>query len=543
MMSEPTESESGENAGLEFLDQATVEKITASSLEDLAKVIVLCDRAKEAGLTPENVEFCDQLRASTLMQRGMLLAQVISEGGTPGWELYRNRALSDLRDGLKVIKVHPQAWFFVAQLNFLPGGDRDEGSKALETAIDQFGEDDTEMKTKALLLKSVFEEDMEKKLKLFREILRLNPESVPILLAVGATLVEMKQVEEGAQCIEKAIALDPENTAALGLVADVYVREGKWEEAIQCLDKLEKLMPGNIQLRIERANCLAKGGKVEEAIAVLENARTTSPDNPLILLRRSIIYLDNKDYENAEKDWDALTRMEMSAELQEIAQRVKIQILLEREEYREAIQQLETLIKISEYTNDLRYLQAMGFAALKANSKAFDILEELSKKSPTEFRGEKEYFHVLRSLGDVALGLGKHYEAIKAYQKAREIDGEEFNLLNNLAWVLATSPFDAYRDGPLSLELSQKSAELSEYKMPHILSTLASSYAELGNFEKAIEWSSQAVELAEKEEHEKANDLRKELESYKKREPWRELNEENVELESDKVEEPVSNER
>ena len=53
-------------------------------------------------------------------------------------------------------------------------------------------------------------------------------------------------------------------------------------------------------------------------------------------------------------------------------------------------------------------------------------------------------------------------------------------VLNNLAWVLATSPDDNLRDGKRAIELAKQACEVTEYKQAHILSTLAAGYAEIG---------------------------------------------------------------
>ena len=84
-------------------------------------------------------------------------------------------------------------------------------------------------------------------------------------------------------------------------------------------------------------------------------------------------------------------------------------------------------------------------------------------------------------------------------------------MLNNLAWVLATSPDDELRDGKRAIELAKPACEVTEYKQAHILSTLAASYAESGDFDTAVEWSKKAVDVgAEKLK----GQLTKELESY-----------------------------
>ena len=70
--------------------------------------------------------------------------------------------------------------------------------------------------------------------------------------------------------------------------------------------------------------------------------------------------------------------------------------------------------------------------------------------------------------------------------------------------------------------MATRACEITEYKLPHILSTLAACYAETGDFEQAIQWSKKAVELEEAENGENLSDLKNELNSYEESKPWRE---------------------
>ena len=132
---------------------------------------------------------------------------------------------------------------------------------------------------------------------------------------------------------------------------------------------------------------------------------------------------------------------------------------------------------------------------------------------------DPENFLALRSRADAYLNVGKHQEAIADFEKALKIEPEDTTILNNLAWVLATSPDEKLRDGKRAVELATKACELTDYKLPHILSTLAASFAESGNFDNAVEWSQKAVDM---DDPENAEQLAKELQSYQKKEPWRE---------------------
>ena len=68
--------------------------------------------------------------------------------------------------------------------------------------------------------------------------------------------------------------------------------------------------------------------------------------------------------------------------------------------------------------------------------------------------------------------------------------------LNNLAWILATSSDDHIRDGPLAVELARRACELTSYRMPIPMITLAAAYAESGRFEDAISMARDASTLA-----------------------------------------------
>ena len=105
----------------------------------------------------------------------------------------------------------------------------------------------------------------------------------------------------------------------------------------------------------------------------------------------------------------------------------------------------------------------------------------------------------LRAQGDALLNVGKHAEAIAVYEKAYALEPKDAGLLNNFAWVLATSPEAKLRDGDKALELATQACELTDYKLPHILSTLAAAYAETGDFENARKWIDKALEIGDQE--------------------------------------------
>ncbi|MEM8734234.1 MAG: hypothetical protein AAGG44_08430, partial [Planctomycetota bacterium] len=165
--------------------------------------------------------------------------------------------------------------------------------------------------------------------------------------------------------------------------------------------------------------------------------------------------------------------------------------------------------------------------------KAIRLLDELVRRSPEEYRA-------LRLSGDAKLAIGEHEDAVNDFENAIRIlekqlgameeddanrpfvENDYSGALNNLAWVLATSPDDELRNGERSVELGLRACEVTDYEAPHILSTLAAGYAEAGDFENARRWSKMAVEVGEETDNEQLDQLRLELEAYEEEKPWRE---------------------
>jgi len=138
---------------------------------------------------------------------------------------------------------------------------------------------------------------------------------------------------------------------------------------------------------------------------------------------------------------------------------------------------------------------------------------------------DSDNWQARRARADALLSIGEHAKAVEDYNEALKKKPEDSHMLNNLAWVLATSPDDDVRDAKRSIEVGTKASEVTKYEAPHILSTLAAGYAEAGDWETAIKWSSKAVELGEKADktmEDVSDQLKKELESYKQKKPWRE---------------------
>ena len=87
-------------------------------------------------------------------------------------------------------------------------------------------------------------------------------------------------------------------------------------------------------------------------------------------------------------------------------------------------------------------------------------------------------------------------EAIEQYREALRLKPDSSGALNNLAWILATRPEAEFRNGAEALQLSQRACQMTDYKAPGLVGTLAAAYAEAGRWDEAVATARKAHELA-----------------------------------------------
>ena len=109
--------------------------------------------------------------------------------------------------------------------------------------------------------------------------------------------------------------------------------------------------------------------------------------------------------------------------------------------------------------------------------------------------------------------------AIADYDRAIRLDPNDARAHNSRAWIQATCPDAKFRDGKTAVESATKACELSGWKAPSHIDTLAAAYAEAGGFDAAVKWQSRAIELAS--DPKEKDDDRTRLELYRAKKPYR----------------------
>lgn len=527
--------------GSEAFEQASRLRVTESSKESLGKVIELCNKALELGLDELDTADAKKMLGAANFQRAQKSLEELAGARLPAARVTKvtGEAMQDLQAAIEADPDLVDAYVMKARIHLLRQ-EIGKGGEALDTARSKLqamvdaGERDPDIKKKlseVIIMRSVSRQDVDERIEDLLKAIDADPENERAIQLTVESLASVGRNDEAEAVVRKFLETDPNNDYALRRLMLILVQAEKMDQASSFLnEKIEKHPELSVLYSLRSNLFLMKAstgnpepqdrkGWLESGKADCDKAVELDAENLDAYLNRARICLALKDYDQAKKDLDYL--QEKRPEIPDIAF-LKMDLAIQEKRVGDAIAELERLVQLNPENRLLLMQLASMYQMDDRPRKALRIADRLINAEPTDWQA-------LRLRGDVLLALGRHADAINDYEEAvKNIPEDEEDLsgvLNNLSWVLSTSPEDSVRNGDRALEAGLKACELTEYKKSHILSTLAAAYAELGQFDKAIEWSSKAVELGAKEEAEQLDQLKEELKNYQDKKPWREKKE------------------
>ena len=123
----------------------------------------------------------------------------------------------------------------------------------------------------------------------------------------------------------------------------------------------------------------------------------------------------------------------------------------------------------------------------------------------------------------VALALqGRAHEAVAQWEQSLKYDSDDGSAQNKLAWVLATAPDPALRDGERAVRLAERVLQISGQRKAVVFQTLAAAYAETGRFSAAIDTARRGLQLATEQNNAGlVDDLKKNISLFESNVPVR----------------------
>ncbi len=125
------------------------------------------------------------------------------------------------------------------------------------------------------------------------------------------------------------------------------------------------------------------------------------------------------------------------------------------------------------------------------HARAAEILKEQIDREPENLGANFLYATIM-------IMQNRYQDAIAIFEHLMTVKSDDYRVLNNYAWFLATATDKTYRDPPRALALAQ-TAILKAPNVHNVWNTLAEAHYINGNFDRAVRVLQQALEAALRE--------------------------------------------
>jgi len=144
----------------------------------------------------------------------------------------------------------------------------------------------------------------------YREILKIDPQSVAALNRLGAIEVQRGRFSDGIRFYRRALEISPSEFVTNLNLGIAYIKKQDFGSAVGPLERAARSAPESLQAHELLAGALVGQNQFLRAIPELEKARALNPDDlpALYLLQRS--YLETKQYEKALAAFDRLQALD-----------------------------------------------------------------------------------------------------------------------------------------------------------------------------------------------------------------------------------------
>jgi Flp pilus assembly protein TadD len=313
---------------------------------------------------------------------------------------------------------------------------------------------------------------------LFRHALAVTTDNAYAENQLGGALAKQGKHDEAAIHYAEAVRLQPHFSSAMSNLGLMLVLQGRIEEGTGHCRAACALNPSNSEVRFNLGKALAAKGELQTAVSEYEAA----------------CQLDPKDV------GFRLAAAEVLARLGKMD---------------EAAGYFQEALKLQPNNADAHWRYGMLLAYTGNQNEALVHLREAIRLHPTVY----EYL----DLASVLRRMGQSDAAITQCREALRLEPDSLQALIDLAWILATDPSDRVRNGPKAVTLAERACQLTQFRDPSLLITLAAAYAEAGRFEDAIRTAEKTRDLARTAGNQKLAEKNQQLlELYRAGKPFHE---------------------
>jgi tetratricopeptide (TPR) repeat protein len=330
----------------------------------------------------------------------------------------------------------------------------------------------------------------------------------------GNALVMLERYAEAREDYEALLRLQPDHIEARCRHSYVLAQLGKADEAAAGLRELIKQHPRSAPLQSALAFVCLIEGDHESAAVHAAKAMELDADLPEPYYLRASCHEMKERWEDCLRDVDRYLALQpnVGPGRGRDAHLLRARALWKLNKPERAMGDLLVARRLDPSSAEVRLLLVMGYLKIGKQRAAAVAAEELAKSFPDDVQAQDLYVFTLQLNGRLSealrlargllekfpksprphirllqgyMNIGEYRKALEHGEKALELDPDWVEVLARVAALLSTCQEEGVRDGRRARSLALKACELSKWKHPTALLSLATAYAECGEFAEA----------------------------------------------------------
>jgi len=302
----------------------------------------------------------------------------------------------------------------------------------------------------------------------FTSAIEVKPRCVHCFVRRGQSWVYSGAPSQGIEDYNNALSLDDTSVAALYNRGIVYQYQGNSIEAVADFDRLLKVQPNHVAALHHRGQVRHGLSEYEAAVGEYNAALQINPSNVYILDDLCRALTDLGRFEEAVNIANTVLESYPEDSVAHLFRGVALQSL---GKLKEALPDLNAAIEAQSKPDMVRFAsfayhrRAGLWAQMNEYDKAvadYTVLLKTKSDGPT-WAGRAHCY----------AKLGKMNESVADLREAIKVDPGFAPAWNGLAWTLATSPDNSFRNGAEAVGMAQKACELTTFKDALHIDTLA----------------------------------------------------------------------
>lgn len=342
--------------------------------------------------------------------------------------------------------------------------------------------------------------------------LKAAPGNKTTLYCRGAAHFDNGDYKEAASDFTAAIHAGYAPAEARGFRANAYDQLEDYDAMLQDMNEVVRLQPGDVRGYLVRSVAYGRLRQFDDAAKDIEKAMALDPKNPVAYMYRGTLRSRLKDFDGARADLDEAVKLNPSD-----ANYVNRALnFIRTKDYEKALDDCESALRANPKQGFAYALEGWICMRKKDYPGALKNTDRYVELTPRLNLAYTARAFVHSRMHDSAA-------AIEDCKRAIAVNPNSSLGYNSLAWIYATWPEDGVRDGAKAMELAKKACEISKWRVPQCIGTLAAAEAEMGRFDDAVKHETQAEAMfgGEYIDDETAQALHDSMECYKQGKPYR----------------------